>query len=167
MSNIQNYLFNSNLIYFIKKHEGFKDKVYKCPAGSKTIGHGHRLLPYENYKSITKIEAKNLLIKDLSVIESQLQHTLKEEDIYNKLKDCRKDAILSLCYNWGVARFAKSKLLSNIVVGDYEAAAKEFLDINKVNRIPLKGLTIRRKEESIVFLHGWDSLEKYHYNNAN
>ena len=161
MSNTEDYRFNFHLINFIKKHEGFKDKVYKCPAGSKTIGHGHRLLPYENYKSITKIEAENLLIKDLSVIKSQLQHTLKEEDIYNKLKGYQKDAILSLCYNWGVARFAKSKLLGDIVAKDFKSAAKEFLDINKVNRIPLKGLTVRREEEATIFLHSWEYFKEH------
>ena len=33
----------------IKEHEGFSDKVYKCPAGFDTIGYGFRLSTLEYY----------------------------------------------------------------------------------------------------------------------
>lgn len=41
-------------IELIKRFEGFSNKVYKCAAGYKTIGYGHKLLLGESYDFIDK-----------------------------------------------------------------------------------------------------------------
>jgi len=58
----------SLLIAQLKKHEGFRSKVYKCPAGYLTIGYGRNL----ETNGLTKEEAEYLLQKDVEKIETEL-----------------------------------------------------------------------------------------------
>ena len=41
------------VIELLKKHEGFRDHVYRCTAGKKTIGYGYNL--DANPKELTKL----------------------------------------------------------------------------------------------------------------
>ena len=54
----------------IKKYEGFRTNVYKCPAKRDTIGYGHLIKPGEAFGTLTEPEAVELLRKDVIFIES-------------------------------------------------------------------------------------------------
>lgn len=62
----------------LKQRENFMAKVYKCPAGYKTIGYGHRLLKGEKFKSIDTTKA-------IKILKEDFDKALKE--INNKFKD--------------------------------------------------------------------------------
>lgn len=89
-----NYTFEENdslkiyneCIKELKDREKFVSKVYKCPAGYKTIGYGHRLLKGEKFKIIDTTKAIQILKEDFN-------KALKE--INNKFKDSS--------YNWKLA----------------------------------------------------------------
>jgi GH24 family phage-related lysozyme (muramidase) len=70
----------------LKKRETFVSKIYRCPAGYKTIGYGHRLLKGERFKMIDSTKALEILREDFnkSLIE-----------VNNKFKDST--------YNWKLA----------------------------------------------------------------
>jgi len=57
---------------YIKKHEGFRQFVYKCPSGKLTIGYGRNL---EN-RGITIEEAEYLIRNDISDLEKRLKEKI-------------------------------------------------------------------------------------------
>lgn len=61
----------------LKKTESFSPKIYKCPAGYKTIGYGHRLLKGEHFRRIDSLKAIEILKEDfnkaLNLINTKFQ----------------------------------------------------------------------------------------------
>lgn len=104
----------------LKRHEGYKLKPYKCPAGKNTIGVGH------NFDA-------NPLPKDMQAfldlhgqITESMAEALLSADIDNAVKDCRK---LYPNFN-GFSQRRKDALtdfLFNVGIG----TAREFKNTNK------------------------------------
>jgi lysozyme len=69
----------------LKKREKFMAQIYKCPAGYKTIGYGHKLLKGENYKSIDTIKANEILEKDFNKSLSSINKEFKDSTYKWKL----------------------------------------------------------------------------------
>ena len=121
---------------FIKKHEGLRLKVYLCPAGKKTIGYGHALLPHERLDTITEAQAEQLLKKDVEVSECTVN-----KGVSVALNQNQFDALVSLAFNWGGGNFLRSRGRIKLNNGDYKGAAREFAEVTN------KGLLLRRREE--------------------
>lgn len=135
---------------FIKPFEGFAGEAYVCPAGKLTIGFGHT----EGVKpgdKITREAAEKLLIEDLRPRARRLARYITAEVTENQFV-----ALLSLAYNVGALQKKCPKLLRALNQGDDIAAAKEFLDVDKVNGKAVPGLTRRRHAESSLFLGGYE-----------
>lgn len=130
----------------IQKYEGLKLEAYKCPAGVWTIGYGHTKGVKEGDR-ITKEDAKNLLREDLKIYEEAVNGLVKVP-----LNQAQFDALVSFCYNLGVASLSNSTLLRLLNEGKYMEASQEFLKWNKAKGKVLEGLTRRRKEECELFL---------------
>lgn len=133
--------------------KGFSPVVYRCPAGQKTIGWGHRLMAGERFQEpITEPRAERLLRADLmNAFEIVRQY------VTVRLTQSMVDALCSFVFNLGAGRFLGSSMLDFLNSGDYVAAADEFPKWNKAsdqhgNKIPLPGLTQRRKAERELFL---------------
>src|SRR5690606_37776491 len=109
----------------VNKFEGFSAKPYFCPAGKKTIGYGHVLLPSESLlggkKPITTGFAEELFEWDLRQRARQMLPLVKVP-----LKDNQFSALLSFVYNIGIGQFKESTLLKKLNDGKYEEAAKQF-----------------------------------------
>lgn len=145
-------------IDLLKRQEGFRAKVYKCPAGKQSIGYGYNLEanPLELsaaviagfYKNgITRAEAEQLLIDELHRLESILAPKL---DYWPGLNQARQSVLLNMAYNLGVeGLFEFSKTLSFIRRGDYGAAAKEMLNSQWARQV--KG---RANELSLIMRTG-------------
>lgn len=134
----------------IKRFESLKLEAYLCPAGVWTIGWGHTagVRPGD---SITEVRAEELLEADVAAVEADLPKVIP-----GPLTQGQWDALVSLCFNLrggalGLPRLAP-RLVSKLNAGDYEAAAAEFLDINKAGGRVLPGLTRRREAERELFL---------------
>jgi len=143
-------------IEFLKKVEGFRGEVYEDLAGLPTIGYGHLVTDYEDFKKITKEQAENLLRKDVIYLFYQIEPMIKRE-----LNENQWAAILSFVYNIGIFRFSHSTFLKKLNDGfPLEEVAKEFDRWIYVNGKPVQGLINRRKAENELFLSGLDKDNK-------
>lgn len=110
------------LIDQIKRHEGFKSKVYKCPAGKWTIGYGRNV----EEVGITVPEAEYLLETDLFRSQAELSNSLPW---YKGLSHRRKQAMLNLHFNMGTGTLSKfQKFLAAMSAADYSTASVELLN---------------------------------------
>ena len=123
---------NRNDTFFIqnrtKEFEGFRDKVYSCPAGKLTIGYGTNL----ESRGLTEGEASYLLINDVIRIEENLKaHQL----IFGNVKI--NAVLIDMAYQMGVSGLLKFKnMLASIRSGDYQDAAEHLLDSNYAKQTP-------------------------------
>jgi lysozyme len=138
-------------IDFICEMEGFRGKVYQCPAGFDTIGYGHRLCEGETMRAITREQARKLMRSDLAKIEENLNYLFPDD----YLTDCQYDALVSLTYNIGIRAFNRSKLCLKLAKKEFDDVPEEIRKWNKVNRRVSEGLKRRRERESEVFTFGW------------
>ena len=132
-------------IDLIKKHEGFRAKAYKCPAGKWTIGYGHTL----NVKStdvIDKAQAEVFLRQDVEFAEKEVnRHNLN-------INQNQFDALVSFVFNLGVGNFTRSTLLRKIKSNPNDPTIrKEFERWIYAGGKVLNGLVRRRKEEAELY----------------
>jgi lysozyme len=144
----------------IKKHEGLRLKAYLCPAGVWTIGYGTTGPNIKPGMKITKEEAERLLADGLATYEQGVLAACSPR----RPNQAQFDAMVSLCYNIGVANFKKSSVVRQFKAGNDEEAALAFNMWVKARapssvsanggpkKVTLPGLVRRRAEESNLFL---------------
>jgi len=136
----------------IKSFEGLSLKPYLCSAKVPTIAYGSTF--YENNKKvlmsdppITKQRAEELLQLNADRFARKVMNLVKKPITQNQL-----NALTSFAYNVGSGALASSTLLKKVNVNPNDLTIKaEFLRWNKVNSIPVQGLTNRRKKESELY----------------
>jgi len=69
----------------LKQREKFMPKVYRCPAGYKTIGYGHKLLKEERYKKIDSTKALEILKEDFNKAIAEVNNKFKDSTYKWKL----------------------------------------------------------------------------------
>ena len=138
-------------INLIKESEGCRLKAYKCSAGVDTIGYGNTF--YENGTKvkigdvITQQRAEELLLFILEGFLSGINKVVKV-----KLNDNQIGAIVCFVYNIGIGNFTKSTLLKKLNQNPNDPTIKdEFMKWNKVNKVVLKGLEVRRSKEALLY----------------
>ena len=124
---------------FTAHHEGFRNQVYKDSKGIKTIGYGFNLesgrftkeqVDRWTREGITETEARQVLTDELAKTREQLAN---KYPWFKTLDPVRQGAIIDMAYNMGMGGDKKGlgsfkKALAAMEKGDYETAAKEFLD---------------------------------------
>ena len=142
---------------YIMGKEKFMPKWYLCPAGVKTIGYGHAFKSGDIYTMLSEIEAETLLMKDLGPFETGL-NLLNLSFGQNEF-----DASTSFVFNLGLSRFTTSKTaisISDLIKQNKKAdALRKWATYDKIKviengievRKPLRGLTLRRREEILTF----------------
>jgi lysozyme len=143
---------SENTIKLIKKHEGCRLEPYRDPIGLYTIGYGHligdgKTLPVEWFRKFTQEEVDELLKKDLQRFERGVLRLCP-----NNLTQPRFDALVSFAFNVGLGNLQSSTLRQKHNRNDVLGAAKEFLRWNKAGGKVFRGLTIRRQDESSLYL---------------
>lgn len=137
----------------IAQFEGLRLKAYQDTAGVWTIGYGTTKNPDTGQKikegdTITKAKALDWLKKDTAAFKTGVEKLVKVPVNDNQLA-----ALTSLAYNIGLTAFSRSTLLrylnSNVAK---EQVAAQFLRWNRSGGQIVRGLTIRRKLESDLFL---------------
>lgn len=107
-----------NLEKIIQLHEGYKQKVYKCPAGYLTVGIGRNV----QTKGLSIQEALYLLRNDIQ----ECQNLLEPYVWYSTLDDIRKGVLIELCFNLGLYGLLKfKKTLVRIANEEWDEAADE------------------------------------------
>lgn len=131
----------------LKRLEGFRGDAYIPVPGDKiTIGYGftHGVKMGD---VMARAEADARLIEELRPYEMAVWQACTNEPNQNEF-----DAMTSLCYNIGPARFKRSTVLKAHNRGDHQAAARAFGLWNKSGGKVYAGLTKRRAEESALYL---------------
>ncbi len=142
-------------VALLKIFEGCRLQAYDDGAGVWTIGYGHTkgVKPGD---SITVAEAERLLREDdLPVYEKAVDAALSGPIGTSPTPTQNQfDAMVSLCFNIGPAKFAKSSVARRFRQGNTQGAADAFLMWNKAGK-PLRvlpGLDRRRRMERDLFL---------------
>lgn len=145
---------SSHCIALIQNYEGLRTTAYKPLKTEKgwTIGYGHHGPDVKPGSVCTEQWAYEQLLRDLRQVEHQLISALNADEI--EVTQGQFDALCSLLFNLsgGILRLVKFKLWAKLKAGDAEGAAHEFLDINKAGGVEVKGLALRRRAESRLFL---------------
>jgi GH24 family phage-related lysozyme (muramidase) len=69
----------------LKQRENFMPKIYRCPAGYKTIGYGHRLLKGERFKKIDTTKAIEILKEDFNKALVEVNNKFRDSSYNWKL----------------------------------------------------------------------------------
>ena len=86
----------------LKKHEGFRTKLYKDTKGIYTIGVGRNI----QQNGIREIEAEFMLKNDIEQAISDLKHVFQD---FDTLPDNVKLVLVDMMFNLGSTRFSKFK----------------------------------------------------------
>ena len=130
----------------IMNFEGFSAVPYPDGGGVMTIGYGHAILEGEEFDTITKEEAEQLLMKDIKTAADDVNRMV---DV--PLNQNQFDALVSFFYNVGAYQIEGSHTLGYINAGEFDRVPKALLSWNKDNGKVVKGLTRRRKLEGDLF----------------
>ena len=111
-----------NIVAEIKKHEGFRSKVYKCTQGYDTIGYGFAI--------------KDLIIDEdvATLILLRKLHTLLERITiafpwFKDIDDKAKAVVVNMCYQLGIRGFSRfKKTIYYLETEQYKEASVEMLD---------------------------------------
>ena len=126
------------LIDQIKRHEGFRSKVYRCSEGVETIGYGRNLRDV----GVSMAEAEMMLTADIhrSRIEAE---TLPYWDDLNAV---RKGVVINVLFNIGLPSWLRfKKANAALAVGDYETAALEMLDSKWATQVGGRAIELARQ----------------------
>lgn len=139
-------------IEFIRQQEGVELQVYADPIGLLTVGVGHLVTARDGLNlgdTITEQQADAFLRADLQVAERAVSELVKV-----KITQAQFNALVSLIFNIGRARFAASTLLRLLNRGDYDGAAAQFEKWVNAGGRKFPGLVNRRKAERALFEKG-------------
>ena len=139
-------------VKLIKQFEGFSAKPYLDQALVPTIGYG---TTHYHHRAVT--------LSDQDISEKTATYLLRTQvdETYGKavnhyvqvpLTQNQFDALVSFTYNLGVGAFRGSTLLRDINSGKIHEAYKEFHKWTHANGKIVKGLVVRRRKESELFL---------------
>ena len=127
------------IIEMLRKHEGIETHAYTDTVGKVTIGVG-RNIDSKGGIGISDEEIDYLLTNDVRRVNAEL---VAGFSWYNAIAPARKDAMMDICFNLGLPRLKKfKKALSAMALGDYEAAATEFLDSRWAKQVGQRAITI-------------------------
>jgi GH24 family phage-related lysozyme (muramidase) len=96
----------------IRKNEGLKLKLYRCPSNQLTIGYGHSVLKHEKFINFDSLQAEILLRYDFEKCYRLTDTSLK----YNQ-----RLAIAHFIYGLGYTKYNKSSLKQDIKNNKYIA----------------------------------------------
>ena len=111
-----------DIVEDIKKHEGFRSKVYECTEGYDTIGYGFAI------KDLTIDEdvATLILMKKLHTL---LQRIIVAFPWFKDVDETAKKVVINMCYQLGIRGFSKfKKTIYYLETEQYEEASIEMLD---------------------------------------
>jgi lysozyme len=136
------------LLDFVKGWEGLRLEAYLDGGGVPTIGYG-RTYNVKLGDTCTAQEAEGWLSETLARMGRSMSAYLMRETSQQQF-----DALLSLCFNAGVAAIGVSGLMRLHNEGMVKECADRFLLWNKDNGKMVPGLSKRRAAERAIYLNG-------------
>ena len=112
----------NDLLKDIKKHEGFKPRVYKCTEGYDTIGYGFAVKDLVIDEDIADL----ILMRKLDKLQQRIASVFGW--FFNSPQEI-KDVVTNMCYQLGLSGFSKfKKTIYYLETDQYEEASVEMLD---------------------------------------
>jgi len=147
----------TSLLRVIRRFEGLRLRVYRCPAGIPTQGYGHTGKEVQfGGPPITVQQAEEWLLRDAEYFTAvALRHSPILAHDQNKLA-----AIADFCFNLGAARYKASTLKRRINAGDWVGAEVELRKWVWGGGKKLPGLVLRREVEALLLRGDTSLLEK-------
>lgn len=130
----------------IKKHEGFRSRVYTCPGGKLTIGYGRNIEDLGLYPP----EADYLLENDIKRFYKELESVFPN---LKKLSPERQSALIDMIFNLGKTKFLQfKKFIQYISQERFDLAAIEMLDSKWAKDVGVRALELSDiiKKDKIV-----------------
>ena len=132
-----------DIVADIKKHEGFKSKVYQCTEGYNTIGYGFAV--------------KDLIIDEdiATLILMRKLHTLLQRITiafpwFKDVDDKAKSVVINMCYQLGLRGFSSFKqTIYYLETEQYQEAAIECLDSLWAKQTPARARELSERLSSI------------------
>ena len=125
------------LLQSVKKHEGYRNKVYLDTLGKRTVGGGHLCVEdfWEDDKEYSEEMLMNILKDDLKNAIEGAERLLKDCHILDSLA---KEIIVEMVFQLGETGVSKFKnMLKALKEGpDYQTAAIEMLDSRWAKQTP-------------------------------
>jgi lysozyme len=96
----------------IKRHEGLRLTLYRCPAGKQTIGYGHNI--EDNGISV---EAANFILdEDIDHAIADSVTWLGDPGAWHMLDEYRQMVIIEMMFNMGLTRMRTFKKMRKAVL---------------------------------------------------
>ena len=125
------------LLESVKKHEGFRNSVYKDTLGKRTVGFGHLCVEdhWEDNKAYDKKYLEEILEKDLQYAINQGEGMCKDL----KISDDAKFLIIEMTFQLGGNGVSKFKKMWSSLEEDppnYKEASVQMLDSRWAKQTP-------------------------------
>jgi lysozyme len=148
----------ARLIALVKGHEGFRQTVYLCPSGKRTIGYGRNIddrpLQPEELQTLAEMGCPN----PAEEISQRCADYLLRADVirtwhecwisippFRRLDGARRAALVDMAYNMGTRTLLRFVgMMACLVKRDYEGAAAEALDSSYARQLPRRAARIAR-----------------------
>lgn len=126
----------------IKRHEGFRFKVYKDTKGILTIGYGRNL----EGRGITQEEAEYLLTNDVKEFTDAVN---KKYKWVHDLTEPRKWVIYNMAFNMGMGTLSKFiNTLKAIQEGRYADASKGMLESRWAKQVKGRAIELSKQMDT-------------------
>lgn len=138
-----------SLCALIRRFEGLRLSVYRCPAGILTIGYGHTgpdVTPKSPAISLKQAEV---------LLQQDALHYLKVAITLSPILlryPTQQVAIADFCYNLGATRYKASTLRRKVHEENWQAASEEIMKWVWGGGRKLRGLMVRRAVEAKMLL---------------
>lgn len=129
-------------LVILQEQEGYSEKKYKDTEGFWTIGYGHKLLPEDKLRTLTRRQAFDLLMLDAARVEKQLTDAMHWTA---SLDSVRYGVLHNMAFNLGVAGLSKfRKTLAHIKAGRYAEASVEMLKSKWAKQVKERAVKLAR-----------------------
>ena len=131
-----NEMTNDDIELMIKRHEGFKDRVYRDSLGNLTGGWGHY---FEEESRIPESAAQILFNLDFA------QARLDYEKLHLDIDPVRRAVMIDMLFNIGLPKLLGFKRMFKAVKAkDYTRAADEMLDSKWAGQVKTRAVRLAR-----------------------
>jgi len=134
----------------IKKHEGFRNKVYKDTLNKRTIGYGHLCVEdwWEDGKEYTEAELERVFDKDFETAKNSASNLYKDCSIEDEAKGIIIEMVFQLGPT-GVSKFKKMWVALKNNPPSYKEAAVQMLDSRWAKQTKNRAESLAKQMENI------------------
>ena len=137
----------------IKEYEGFREDVYICPAGKRTVGYGFTDKLSLMKAPMSREDAEHILVAKVADIQCKILRDFEIFGCSREISDCELAAFSCLVYNIGWVNWKASTIRNNWVYNKSKSEVSgEFSKWVYSKKRVLRGLVRRREAETNLFL---------------